>query len=154
MAPISLTALRSQLFKLIDEAISTGIPIEIERKGHRLKIVPEGKKKKLENIKPHDCIVGNPDDLLVSEFSRLEIQYLYEMGRITAKPATILTSLAKTINLRTGDCPIEKLINEALNIGWTRDLFDRLLISEAKVTGSRLITADKKIRSHFENAVW
>ena len=64
MPPISLTALRNQLFKLIDEAISTGIPIEIERKGHRLKIVPEQKKSKLENLEPHDCIVGNPDDLV------------------------------------------------------------------------------------------
>ena len=93
-------------------------------------------------------------DLLVSQFSRLEIQYLYEIGRITAQPAIILKSLAGSINLKTGDCQIDKLINEALNIGWTRDLFDRLLISEVKITGSQLVTADKKIRSNLKNAVW
>lgn len=64
MAPISLTALRNQLFKLIDQAIATGIPVEIERKGHRLKIVPEHRKSKLDNLKPHACIIGDPDDLV------------------------------------------------------------------------------------------
>ncbi len=64
MKPMSLTSLRNQLFKVVDEVIRTGTPAEIERKGHRLKIVPEKKKSKLENIKPHDCIVGNPDDLV------------------------------------------------------------------------------------------
>jgi len=64
MRPISLTALRSNLFKIVDKVIETGNPVELERKGHRLKIVIEGKKSKLENIKPHDCIVGNPDELI------------------------------------------------------------------------------------------
>ena len=64
MAPMSLTALRNQLFKVIDEAIRSGIPVEIERKGHKLKIVPEEVKSKLDNLKSHDCIVGNPDDLI------------------------------------------------------------------------------------------
>jgi len=64
MGSISLTALRSNLFKIVDEIIKTGNPIEIERNGHRLKIVLEEKRSKLDNIKPHDCIVGDPDDLV------------------------------------------------------------------------------------------
>jgi hypothetical protein len=64
MGPISLTALRSNLFKIVDEVIETGNPVELERKGNRLKIVIEAKKSKLENLKPHDCIVGNPDELI------------------------------------------------------------------------------------------
>jgi hypothetical protein len=64
MRPISLTALRSNLFKIVDEVIETGNPVELERKGIRLKIVIEAKKSKLENLKPHDCIVGNPDELI------------------------------------------------------------------------------------------
>jgi len=61
---MSLTALRNQIFKVVDQVIETGIPVEIERKGHTLKIVPKGKKSKLSNLKPHDCIVGEPDDLI------------------------------------------------------------------------------------------
>ena len=64
MGPISLTALRNNLFKIVDEVIKTGNPLELERKGHRLKIVLEANKSKLENLKPHDCIVGNPDELI------------------------------------------------------------------------------------------
>jgi len=61
---MSLTALRNQLFKVVDGVIKTGIPAEIERNGHKLKIVLEEKKSKLDNLKPHDCIIGDPDDLV------------------------------------------------------------------------------------------
>jgi len=64
MAAMSLTSLRGKLFKVVDEVIRTGLPAEIERKGHRLKISLETEKSKLDNLKPHDCIVGNPDDLI------------------------------------------------------------------------------------------
>ena len=64
MGSISLTALRSNLFKIVDDIIKTGNPVEIERSGHRLKITLEEKRSKLDNLKPHDCIVGEPDDLI------------------------------------------------------------------------------------------
>ncbi len=64
MVPMSLSSLRSKLFKVVDEVIRTGIPAEIERNGQRLMIVCEEKKSKLDNLKPHDCIVGDPDDLI------------------------------------------------------------------------------------------
>ena len=64
MSPISLTALRSQLFKIVDRVIQTGVPVEIERKGHKLKIVLEDKKSKLNNLKKRNCIVGDPDELI------------------------------------------------------------------------------------------
>ena len=64
MAAMSLTALRGKLFRVVDEVIRSGIPAEIERKGQRVKIVLQAKKSKLDNLKPHDCIVGDPDDLI------------------------------------------------------------------------------------------
>ena len=64
MAAMSLTSLRGKLFKVVDEVIRTGIPAEIERKGQRVKIVLDVKKSKLDNLKAHDCIVGDPDDLI------------------------------------------------------------------------------------------
>jgi hypothetical protein len=64
MQPISLTALRGKLFKIVDQVIQTGNPVVIERKGFRVKLVLEGKKSKLNNLESHDCIVGNPDDLV------------------------------------------------------------------------------------------
>lgn len=34
--PISLTKLRADLYKIVDQVIKTGIPIEIERDGKRV----------------------------------------------------------------------------------------------------------------------
>jgi hypothetical protein len=64
MQPISLTALRNNLFKIVDQVIQTGNPVFLERKGHHLKIVLDEKKSKLDNLKSRDCIVGDPDDLV------------------------------------------------------------------------------------------
>jgi len=64
MAPIKLTTLRSKLFEMVDQVITTGIPLEIERRGKRLHIALVEKKAKLANLKAHDCIVGDPDELI------------------------------------------------------------------------------------------
>lgn len=61
---LSLTALRQQLFKVVDQIIKTGVPVEIERNGHRLKIVLVDKKNKLNNLTPHNAIVGDPEELV------------------------------------------------------------------------------------------
>jgi hypothetical protein len=41
---ISLTALRQQLFKVVDQVIATAISIEINRMGHIVKIILVDKK--------------------------------------------------------------------------------------------------------------
>ncbi len=61
---MSLTALRQQLFKVVDQVIATGVPAEINRKGYIVKIVLDTKKSKLENLVSHDCIVGDPEELV------------------------------------------------------------------------------------------
>lgn len=64
MKPLTATSLRQNLFKIIDRVINTGIPVEVEKNGHKLKIVLDEKKKKLDNLKPHSSIVGDPDELV------------------------------------------------------------------------------------------
>jgi PIN domain nuclease of toxin-antitoxin system len=93
-------------------------------------------------------------ELQISHFSRLELQYLHEIGRIKTKPAIIVKSLAKSINLKAADCPLNEIIDEALKINWTRDVFDRLLVAETKASGCLLITADKDIRKNFKHSIW
>jgi len=61
---MSLTALRQQLFTVVDQVIATGVPVEISRKGYVVKIVLENKKSKLENLVSHDCILGDPEELV------------------------------------------------------------------------------------------
>ena len=64
MNQISLTTLRQQLFKVVDRIIKTGVPVEISRRGHKLRIVPMVKTSKLARLTPHKAIVGNPEDLV------------------------------------------------------------------------------------------
>ena len=62
--PMSLTSLRQQLFNVVDQVIATGIPTEIRRNGHIVKLVLADKKSKLDNLVEHDCIVGDPEALV------------------------------------------------------------------------------------------
>jgi hypothetical protein len=80
MEPISLTGLRNNLFKVIDQVIQTGNPVILERKGHRLKIVMEGENSKLDDLEPHDCIVGNPDDLVHVKVSETPLAQVVDEG--------------------------------------------------------------------------
>ena len=93
-------------------------------------------------------------DVLISQFIRLELQYLFEIARIKVKPETIVKHLSKAINLKVTNYPLERIIEEALKIDWTRDVFDRLLVGEVVARGSRFITADKTILSNLRRAIW
>ena len=92
--------------------------------------------------------------LRMSPFSRLEIQYLFEINKITAKPDAIYKSLAKSLGLEIFDTRLDLIIDHAINIQWTRDTFDRLIVAEAMCADCGLITADRAIRRHFKGAVW
>ena len=52
------------------------------------------------------------------------------------------------------DEPFNDIINEALKIKWTRDVFDRMFVAEARVKKAHFITADQQILDNFNKAVW
>jgi prevent-host-death family protein len=65
MKTISPTELRSNIYKLLDEVINSGVPLEINKGGKLLRIVPVAKSDKLRNLVSRpDVIIGNPDDLV------------------------------------------------------------------------------------------
>ena len=65
MKTITVTELRGNIYNLLDEVLNTGIPIEINKGGKKLKIMPVDKMNKLENlISRPNVIKGNPDDLV------------------------------------------------------------------------------------------
>ncbi|MGK7892481.1 MAG: type II toxin-antitoxin system Phd/YefM family antitoxin [Microcystaceae cyanobacterium] len=65
MKIVSLNELQSNIDNLLDEVLKTGVPLEINKDGKLLMIVPIEKRDKLQNLvfKP-DIIEGNPDDLV------------------------------------------------------------------------------------------
>ncbi len=62
--------LRSNIYKLLDEVIETGKPLEIERKGKILRIMPPKGSSRLANLVPHrEFILGDPEALIHMDWS-------------------------------------------------------------------------------------
>lgn len=102
----------------------------------------------IETIESSEC-------LLVSPMVDLELQYLYEIGRISRGPEEILAALAEEIGLQVSSSPFSLVVKAARNINWTRDPFDRLITAQVMLMeNARLVTKDRLIREHCTRAVW
>jgi hypothetical protein len=61
---ITASKLRENIYQILDEAITTGTPVEVIRKGTVLRIVPEKRVSKLSRLKKRTGFQGNPDDVI------------------------------------------------------------------------------------------
>lgn len=93
-------------------------------------------------------------DLFVSPLVQLELQYLFEIGRIKSSGDHVLQALYKEIGLKIASLPLDLLIQNAVEESWTRDPFDRLITAHAKTEKAFLITSDKVIRRFYKKAIW
>jgi len=67
--PISASALRGNIYKLLDQVLESGQPLEIERKGRLLKIIPEEQSTKFEKLVRHTCLQGDPESIVHLDWS-------------------------------------------------------------------------------------
>ena len=94
-------------------------------------------------------------DLFVSPMVYMELQSLYEIGRIIAQPDAIMTRLDSTIGLSHCPIPFADIARAACRETWTRDTFDRLIVAQARhAANAPLLTADENIKVHYKPAVW
>ena len=56
---LTVTKFRQDIYKYLDKAIDTGIPIELERKGNIIKIIIDNPKSILSNLEPHNYFTGD-----------------------------------------------------------------------------------------------
>ena len=96
----------------------------------------------------------NKHELYISPIVRLELQYLYEIGRIADESDMIQADLFNKIGLRVCEKAFNLIIGQALEINWTRDPFDRLIVGNALVNGNILLTMDKNILANYKKAQW
>ncbi len=69
--PITASKLRENVYRILDEIMKTGIPVEIERNGHKLKILPEEHVNKLDNlIKRPSYLKCSPDEIVSMDWSK------------------------------------------------------------------------------------
>ena len=68
--PVTPSQLRADIYRLIDQVLETGEPLEIERKGQRLRLVPQEPGSKIDRLRPiRDLVIGDPDDLVETDWS-------------------------------------------------------------------------------------
>jgi hypothetical protein len=66
---LSPSRLRANLYRILDHILESGEPVEIERKGRRLRIVVE-REEKLDLLKPHsEYLKGSPEDIVQMDWS-------------------------------------------------------------------------------------
>ena len=94
------------------------------------------------------------NDLFISPLVKLELQYLFEIGRVKDKAEKVTSFLYESIGLQTHNIPLNVLIEHALAESWTRDPFDRLITCHARVELAYLITKDQHIRTNYSKAIW
>ena len=94
------------------------------------------------------------NEIYISPVVELELQYLREIGKIRKSPSEIIEALHKEINLKVCTKDFHGIIRESLNLHWTRDPFDRIIVAHASLNNNKLLTKDDTIRAHYKQALW
>ena len=67
---ITASELRQNIYKLLDQVLESGVPLEIERNGRRLRVIPTDAPRKLDRVIGHpDYVVGDPEELVHIDWS-------------------------------------------------------------------------------------
>jgi len=94
-------------------------------------------------------------NLLISAIVMLELQMLWEIGRLNYDAGTIFADLSQQIGLSLCPLPMRAVVQAALGIQWTRDPFDRIILANAIACNKApLITSDRRLREEYDNAIW
>jgi len=95
------------------------------------------------------------NDLLISPMVLLEFAYLFQRKKIGVDAKAIFTALNTAFGVGLCPFPFASVAHEALDIDWTQDPFDRLIVAQARVNHeAKLITRDRLIRRNYGNAIW
>lgn len=96
----------------------------------------------------------NSSEVNISPISLLELSLLFEIQRVKLPPEEVIQILQDSINLKILDDSFEVINRAAIGVKWTRDPFDRLIVSQAKIRNMKLITKDRQILENYTHATW
>ena len=68
--PIAASKLRENIYRILDEVLKTGIPVEIERRGQRLQIVPMNGSNKLDRLIERSYLRVDPEEIVHTDWSQ------------------------------------------------------------------------------------
>ena len=96
----------------------------------------------------------NDNEIRISPIVRLELQYLYEIQRVTHEADVIVADLSHRLGVQICDREFNAIVSRGMTIPWTRDPFDRLIVAHADLGGEILISADQRILANYPHARW
>jgi len=94
------------------------------------------------------------NDLFISPIVEMEIEYLFEIGKIIDNSETIVSHLEKYIDLRVDEGDFREIVKISINEKWTRDPFDRIIVAHAKLKDLTLISKDETISKNYFRAMY
>ena len=66
---LTASRLRQDIYRILDEVLETGVPVEIERRGKVLRIVPPRECSKLDSLPQRDCLRTDPEEIVHIDWS-------------------------------------------------------------------------------------
>lgn len=107
-----------------------------------------------ERIPPAARKAINESELAVSPMALVELQYLIEIGRFIDPVEQVVEVLGRDLGLKVCDLPFPEVARHAFDLSWTRDPFDRLIVSQAALREAPLVTKDRDIHDNYRGALW
>ena len=100
-------------------------------------------------------LVGTAERLYLSPVSLLELKFLVEVGRLELTPGGTLSDIARDSRWTLDSPSSSVLFGAALELDWTRDPFDRLLVAHARCRRWKLATGDGFLKTQLrEGELW
>jgi len=96
----------------------------------------------------------NTEQVCISHIVKLEIQYLYEIRRVKYESGIIIDTLIDEIGLMFSDNSFDTIVREAIHLSFTRDPFDRIIVADASINNSMLISKDRNLKKHYKKTIW
>jgi PIN domain nuclease of toxin-antitoxin system len=82
----------------------------------------------------------------------LELELLFEIGRIRVDSLEITNTLTKDFGVRIANDRFADVAQSAVKINFTRDPFDRWICAHADYLKAPLLSLDRRIQAHYGRA--
>lgn len=66
---LTASRLRQDIYRILDQVLESGVPVEIERRGKVLRIVPPEGASKLDSLAPRDYLRVDPEEIVLIDWS-------------------------------------------------------------------------------------
>ena len=94
-------------------------------------------------------IIEKEDDIYISPIVLLELQYLFEIGKIIKPAKVVIEALVEDIGLEMAEDSFDGVVEQSLSEKWTRDPFDRIIVAQARKNTALLISKDRLILENY-----